>query len=246
MNIPKIKGIIKRRILLNYRVDAEVMEKIIPAPFRPKLHQGYAIAGICLIRLEEIRPHFMPSLAGTASENSAHRVAVEWDTAEGVQEGVFVPRRDTNSLWVSLAGGRIFPGVHHHSRFEIIDSNSEDEDEIQIKVLEQRGDAPLVNLNVTQTETFPEKSVFNSLEESSKFFENGCIGYSARPDSTKLDGLLLKVPHWEVSALKVNSVESSYFDNSELFPAGCIQLDHALLMRDIDHEWHSQPMMHSK
>jgi len=242
MNIPKIKGVIKRRILLNYRVDPEVIQQILPHPFRAKLHQGYAIAGICLIRLEEVRPHFMPQIIGINSENSAHRVAVEWDTEEGVQEGVFVPRRDTDSLLNSLAGGRIFPGVHHHSRFEIND----DQGEIQIKVIEKGNDTPLVDLSVTETETFPADSVFNSIEESSKFFENGCIGYSARPDSTKLDGLLLKVPRWEVSALEVESVNSAYFDNTKIFPAGSIHLDHALLMRDIDHEWHSQPMMHTK
>lgn len=242
MNIPKIKGIIKRRILLNYRVEPEVMETLLPQPFRLKLHNGYAIAGICLIRLEEVRPHFMPKLIGIDSENSAHRVAVEWDTEEGVQEGVYVPRRDTDSLVNSLAGGRTFPGVHHHSRFEVDDS----EGSIQISVVEKRNEKPLVDLSVTETSHFPEDSIFNSLEESSKFFENGCIGYSARPDSTKLDGLLLKVPHWEVSALEINSVESTYFDNSELFPTDSIQLDHALLMRDIVHEWQSEPMMRSK
>ena len=242
MNIPKIKGIIKRRILLNYRVDAEVMREILPHPFRPKLHGGYAIAGICLIRLEQVRPTFLPSLLGIDSENSAHRVAVEWDTEGGMQEGVYVPRRDTDSLLNSLAGGRIFPGVHHHSKFEVNDS----EGEIQITVFEKGQAHPLVDIKITEVDAFPDDSVFSSLEESSKFFENGCIGYSARPDSDKLDGLLLKVPQWSVSALNIKSAKSSYFDNTEIFPAGSAQLDHALLMRDIDHEWHSQPMMRSK
>ena len=54
MKIPVLRGIIKRRMLINFRVDASLMQRFLPAPFRPKLHQGYAIAGICLIRLEEI------------------------------------------------------------------------------------------------------------------------------------------------------------------------------------------------
>jgi|TARA_B110000037_G_scaffold40917_1_gene50597 hypothetical protein len=33
------------------------------------------------------------------------------------------------------------------------------------------------------------------------------------------------------------------FDDRSIFPPESIELDHALLMRDIPHEWHSQPEM---
>ena len=45
MRLPVIHGLIRRRLLVNFRVDAEVMERFLPPPFRPKLHLGYAIAG---------------------------------------------------------------------------------------------------------------------------------------------------------------------------------------------------------
>src|SRR5581483_8075608 len=98
MRIPVIKGIIKRRLLVNFRADAAVVQRLIPEPFRPKLHQGYSIVGICLIRLEQIRPVGLPALIGISSENAAHRFAVEWTDESGVhREGVFIPRRDTGS-----------------------------------------------------------------------------------------------------------------------------------------------------
>jgi hypothetical protein len=37
MQIPVIRGLIDRRILVNYRVDPDVLTKILPAPFRPNL-----------------------------------------------------------------------------------------------------------------------------------------------------------------------------------------------------------------
>ena len=242
MNIPAIKGIIRRRLLLNYRVSPEVIQPHLSDNFRPKLVKGHAIAGICLIRLEKVRPTFLPAFTGIKSENSAHRVAVEWDDENGgAKEGVFVPRRDTDSLLNSLAGGRIFPGVHHHSRFEITDQNGD----ISIKVTSN--DAPLVEVHAKEVETFPEDSIFESFEESSRFFENGCIGYSSRPNSSRLDGLLLKVSNWQASPLEVQKIESSFFDNPEHFPEDAITFDHALLMRDIPHEWHSEPeLSHSK
>ena len=51
MQIPIIRGIIDRRILVNFRVGAAVLTRLLPAPFRPKLVNGAGMAGVCLIRL---------------------------------------------------------------------------------------------------------------------------------------------------------------------------------------------------
>ena len=122
LSLPLITGLIRRRLLVNYRVDPAVIAALLPGGFRPKLHHGHAIAGICLIRLEGIRPRVLPVWAGITSENAAHRIAVLWEDEEGIpREGVFIPRRDTGSLANHLAGGRIFPGEHHLADFLVTD-----------------------------------------------------------------------------------------------------------------------------
>jgi hypothetical protein len=40
--------------------------------------------------------------------------------------------------------------------------------------------------------------------------------------------------------LAVERVESSFFGNTELFPAGSAQFDSAFLMREIAHQWHGR------
>ena len=79
MRIPVLRGIIERRVLVNYRVDADLLASRLPAPFRPKLVDGMGMIGICLIRMSAVRPRFVPVWLGLRSENAAHRVAVEWD-----------------------------------------------------------------------------------------------------------------------------------------------------------------------
>ena len=65
-----------------------------------------------------MRPRFLPGAFGVSSENAAHRVAVLWNDETGVErEGVFIPRRDTDSVINRLAGGRLFPGRHDAPRF---------------------------------------------------------------------------------------------------------------------------------
>ncbi|HEV7406669.1 MAG TPA: hypothetical protein VGO11_27205 [Chthoniobacteraceae bacterium] len=43
MRLQVIEGLIKRRLLVNFRVDAEVMRRSLAAPFRPKLQAGRPI-----------------------------------------------------------------------------------------------------------------------------------------------------------------------------------------------------------
>src|SRR5215204_3142584 len=119
MRIPVIQGVIERRILANYRVEPRVLQRLLPAPFRPKLWRGFGVAGICLIRLARIRPKLLPLPLGIGSENAAHRIAVEWDVNGERFEGVYVPRRDTSSRLNSFAGGRLFPGEYHHAKFQV-------------------------------------------------------------------------------------------------------------------------------
>lgn len=236
MRLPTIRGVIDRRILVNYRVDPDVLATLLPPPFRPKLHRGHGMVGICLIRLRGVRPRFVPSWLGISSENAAHRVAVEWDEGGHVREGVYIRRRDTSSRVNSLVGGRIFPGIHSHARFTV-------REEIDHYEVSLKSDDAATNLAVIgdAASELPATSSFASLAEASAFFEAGSLGYSATPDPQRFQGLELHCRRWQVEPLAVSSVRSSYFDDRSLFPAGSITFDCALLMRNIEHEWHGRP-----
>ena len=117
-----IHGVIARRVLLNFRIDPDVMARSLPAPFRPKLYKGNAVGGVCMIRFQHLRPRFVPQWMGTTSENAAHRVAVEWTEGSELREGVFIPQRNTASRFNEALGGRVFPGVFSRSEFEVNES----------------------------------------------------------------------------------------------------------------------------
>src|SRR5947199_8339016 len=110
MRLPILEGVIRRRVLVNYRVDPHLLERLLPSPFRPKLHDGAAVAGICLIRLEQIHPAFVPLRVGFASENAAHRIAGGWRDEGGPHEGGFIPPRAPRSFVNHLAGREPVPG----------------------------------------------------------------------------------------------------------------------------------------
>jgi hypothetical protein len=234
MRVPTIQGTIRRRILANFRVDPQAMQRQLPSRFSPKLHDGFAVAGICMIRLDHIRPKLMPEIVGISSENAAHRVAVLWDEDGSPREGVFISRRDTNSQLNILLGGRIFPGEHHQSSFNVHESDE------SVSITMKSADAAItVEIDGSIAEELPSTSIFSTLAEASSFFEGGAVGYSVTSDRDRLDGLRLETKEWRVEPLDVRKAYSSYFSDEAKFPKGSIEFDNALIMRNVDHEWHS-------
>jgi hypothetical protein len=236
MRLPAIRGIIDRRILANYRVDPEAMAAVLPAPFRPQLFNGYAIGGICLIRLKRIRPSLLPIPWGIGSENAAHRIAVEWQADGQTKQGVYIPRRDTNSWLTSWAGGTLFPGIHHHSGFTVVEQSPH-------YSVSMRSDDGAANVLVSGTviPKFPSDSVFGTLRSASDFFEQGSLGYSDTKTVGQFDGLQLQCDNWRVEALDIDAIHSSFFEDESRFAPGTVEFDCALLMREIVHQWHGQP-----
>jgi hypothetical protein len=234
LRLPVVRGVIQRRLLINYRVAPDALTAVLPPPFRPQLVAGWGVAGICLIRLAEMRPRHVPSVLGVGSENAAHRIAVEWDENGVTKRGVYIPRRDTSSRFNALAGGRLFPGLHQHAAFDV----AEEGDAFRVAL---RSDDGLTRVSVAGriASTLPETSVFANLAEASTFFEQGSVGYSATERPGSYDGLELRSTNWQVEPLDVEHVESSFFDDRTLFPPGTVEFDCALIMRNVSHEWHA-------
>ncbi len=237
MRLPTIQGTIRRRILVNWRVDPDVIQRLLPAPFRPKLQGDHAVAGICLIRLEHLRPRFVPAALGLASENAAHRVAVSWTDEGGARrDGVYIVRRDSSSRLNHWLGGRLFPGEHHLARFEV----REDEGAIDLGVRSADGEVQ-IDLRGRAHTALPATSCFRSLDHASAFFETGSLGYSETRARDHLDGVRLITRDWSVAALAIDGVRSTFFDNTSRFPRGTAELDCALVMRNLLHSWQSTP-----
>jgi len=229
MKISAIHGYIDRRILINYTLDPDVASSLLPAPFRPLLHNGRAIVGICLIRLQNIKPKGFNDLLGISSENGAHRFAVEWDENGITKQGVYIPRRDTSSYINTMAGGRLFPGKHYKAKFSV------DEQSGNYNIGFVSSDATTLSISASQSHLFPQTSVFKNLESASTFFQKGCLGYTTAGKG--FDGVKLHTLSWQVDPLEVHSVQSSYFEDETLFPKGSVVFDNSLLMKNTEHEW---------
>ena len=219
---------------MNYRVDPGIAARLLPASLRPQEINGWAVAGICLIRLGQVRPAWMPGALGVRSENAAHRIAVEWDGPRGRRTGVYIPRRDSDSLVGVAAGGRVFPGRLRRAAFDV----RETAEDFEVAFAARDG-ATRVRVDAHLAGRLTGSALFAGLGEASKFFRDGSVGFSPGRDGLRLDGVELHAGSWRVEPLEIRRVTSSFFDDSERFPRGSATLDCALLMRDLPVTWHA-------
>jgi hypothetical protein len=226
----EVKGIIEHRILLNFRIDPDVMRLNLPNEFKPKLVNGYAIGGICQVSLSEMRPKGLPSIIGTKSHNAAHRIAVE--SSKG--EGVFVTRRDTNSTINTLSSGRLFPGVYKKADFLVESSNDN-----YLVNIEQNGEC-FMKIKAEVSNQINQNSIFKSVEDISNFFLGGNIGWSKKEDGEGFDAIELKTIEWSMKPLHVIEQYSAFFMNEAKFPKGSVEFDSAMIMEGLEHSWISR------
>lgn len=229
MSLLDIVGNIDRRILVNYRIDPVTLSKILPSKFRPRIINGYALGGICLIRFKKMRPKAFPEFMGSTSENGTHRFCVEWDEKGIVRKGVFVLQRFTNSKLHELGSNILYPGALTFADFKTMEENGKYKIEFQSK------DGGQLKVQVQHGESF-RSEVYSSFDEASDDFKTDSVGFSPSKENI-FNGVELITNSWKVKPLDLISVESSLFENESFFPKGTVEVDHCLFMEDIEHSW---------
>jgi hypothetical protein len=228
----RLDTVIERRLLLNYRADPDVVTRVLPAPFRPQVRNGYAVVGICLLRMGRARLAGFPVGVGFGSENAAHRFAVDWDGADGLRKGLFMPRLDSASrrdvaprLNVA-AGGRLFPGAQQRAEFDV----TERPDRLRVAYATSDG-TTAVDVDVWTTEKLVGSALFDDAADASEFFRLGSAGFSAGRCPNGFEEIEPATSKWQVDPCIVGRAASSFYDDRSVFPAGSIELDSALVMR---------------
>jgi hypothetical protein len=226
--LPILEGTIARRLVLNFRADPKDLAPLVPAPLTIEVINGYAVFGVCLIKLEKVRMKGMPRVFGVSAESMAHRIAVK--------EGVFIWRRDTGQRLMSTFGGRLFPGIFQPAHFHV----EETKDEISMQIQTKNGEAD-TRLRARYGVPWKATPVFPTLEQASRFLEVGNCGFSCARAPAKLEGMRLETQRWKVESLHVEDFQSRYLDGLSVKVGQRFEFDHALSMHNIPHQWHELP-----
>lgn len=234
--ISKVEGVIARRILLNFWLDPEVARRLVPEPFEIITRNGFAVAGICLLRLEGMRPAGMPAALGLRSENMAHRIAVRYpaevDGRRVMREGVYIWRRDTDSAMNVRLGGVLFPGTFRDAEFRI----QESERSLRMAVLTEDGGGDAA-FRCSFGDEWKWTLLFSRLPDVRNFFERADCGFNTTLRGDALEGQRLVQQNWDLAPVTISDLHASFFADGKRFPQGSVGFDSAVILREVPHHW---------
>ncbi len=226
MRLPPISGVIERRLVVAYRVDPDRAAELLPHPLRPRTIGDAAVAAISLVRLGQLRPGRVPRWVGLHSENAVHRIAVEWDSGATRHEGLYVLRRDSDSLADLALGGRLYRGAYRRARFRVEESAT------TVHLVCSAADGAMdLEVAVHVSDRFRGSALFTDATQAARFFDDPADP-ADRPRETPA-GPQLVTPPWRIEPVAVDTARSSVFDDPERFPAGAAEVDCAVLARRV-------------
>ena len=222
-------GTMARRMLVNWRIEPEAARRVLPGVVRPKLVDGYAIAGLCLVRLERMRLAYWPPWIGLASENVAARMGIEWDSPTGLRQGVLIFRRDTASRSNAFFGPHFGYGVHSPAAISVNTAPG------RIDIAMASGDGfHTADLSASDAPAIMPGSLFGTLEQAATFFRGGECGYSPTDRPGHWHGVGLRLGRWDLVPMAIRRARSSWIES---WFGAAATLDSAFIMRNIEHTW---------
>ena len=233
---PVLQGTIELQVLVVYRLDPSTILDLIPAPFEAQLVNDLAVGTISLSRLTDVRPQGLPSWLGVSGEHSTHSFAVKWTDHRRPAVGVFIPRRHTSSRLTAAIGDRLFPGAYGRADFAVEQQGAD----VHVAFASPEGSCG-VDAAVSVVDDLSGSELFASTDEASQHFRRGAVGYSLRRKGGLLDGVEMRTRTWRIEPARIIHVQSSYFDDVTVFPAGSAVVDSAFVMREISADWRAAP-----
>lgn len=203
---PRYVGDVEGRLLLNYRIELQELESVLPEPFHPvEVDDGVGLGGVCASALHGLRPDVAPRSLSVSSVKTNHRIAVMWKEGDEIQRGSYVTRRDVAGRLKALAGGAVFPGQVRPARITV----DVDGDGGRYYVRADCEDE-FVRLKASERDVLGGDSVFSSSDEVLEFFDVEEVAYAGTPGSFETVESCSVDP--EFRPLEVEKARSSFFE----------------------------------
>jgi len=234
--ICKVEGVVARQILLNYWLEPEVARRLVPEPFEIVIRNGFAVAGINLLRLEGVRPAGATDALGLCSENLAHRIAVRYPVEENgapaLRDGTYILRRDTDSALAGRLGELLLPGTVRDAEFRV----AETAHSLRMAVLTADGGGDLA-FRCRWNEEWKWTLLFSRLNDVRSFCARTQCGCNSALRADALEAPHVLPQEWEVAPATITDLHASYFADEKLFPRGSVGFDSAIMLRGVPQAW---------
>ncbi|WP_166831542.1 DUF2071 domain-containing protein [Thalassoroseus pseudoceratinae] len=230
-------GTVFRRFLISYPVDPHILADYLPPGAECVTHNDCAWVSACFVRMDDMRPSFLPRWMGMGFNYLIHRTRARLPFPDGkLREAVLVLQPNINRPLLSTFGS-LLTGVGFKTRQ--IDFSEDDADwRIQMN---HRGkllfDAEIPKASCS--ERIVPDSQFSSASEADRFLLGVSFGGEWKNGQQHLKLLPETHDPWETRVCKCISHKNQFLESLGL---DRLAADHAITMTEIPHYFGVTPI----
>lgn len=225
-------GVLENTVLLNFRTDAEVLRRLLPSPFEPRLVDGYGLVGILLFTMKDLTCETTMGFPSPPSDHVLYRIAVSWKQGGRTFHGMYLLRHEVNTrLPVRQRRRGLFPVAGIPVRWHKGSVSSSIEWTLKNKAKTK------LHMKAKISSSFSGGSVFRSLEEASDFFATERAAIAPRFQKSIFSNTHFLPLQWPVQPLFVQKLTTDVDQLHNLFPQGQIFFDSGLIWPKIPCKW---------
>lgn len=225
-------GVLENTVLLNFRTDAEVLRRLLPSPFEPRLVDGYGMVGILLFTMKNLTCETTMGLPSPPSDHVLYRIAVSWNHGGRTYHGMYLLRHEVNTrLPVRQRRRGLFPVAGQPVRWHKEPGSQQFEWTLKSKTKTK------LQISASVSSSFSSGSVFSSLEEASDFFAQERAAIAPRFQKSIFSNTHFLPLTWPVKPLFVEKLTTDIAQLQNLFPKGQIFFDSGLIWPKIPCKW---------
>jgi len=230
-------GTVVRRFLISYPVSPDVLSDYLPPGAECATHGGFAWVSACFVRMDDMRPNFLPRFVGMGFNYLIHRTRARLPFPDGkLREAVLVLQPNINRRLLSSFGS-LLTGVGFRTR----DINfTDDDDSWRIQMIsdgELSYDATI--LKSSCSESISSGSRFTTAQEADDFLLGVSFGGQWVKGQRKLKLLPETHDPWETLACTCITHKNQFL---ETLGVDTVEADHAITMTQIPHYFGITPI----
>ena len=225
-------GVLENTVLLNFRTDAELLRRLLPEPFEPRLVDGFGLISILMFRMRDLACETDRGLPSPPSEHVLYRIAVTWQQGTRTYHGMYILRHEVNSrLPIRQRRRGLFPVIGQPVRW----GKSPWKGSFEWTLRNNRRLRLRVGAKIARS--FSGGSVFDSLEHASEFFSRERAAIAPRYQKSVFANTHFLPLAWGVKPLHVHRLKTDFDHLENIFPAGKIVYDSALIWPEMPCRW---------
>lgn len=230
-------GTVVRRFLISYAVPPDLLTDYLPPGAECATHDGCAWVSACFVRMDDMRPNFVPSFAGMGFNYLIHRTRARLPFPDGkLREAVLVLQPNINRRLLSSFGS-LLTGVGFRTRK--VDF-TEDNDNWRIQMISN--DEILYDATISKSscsETISSGSRFSTASEADGFLLGVSFGGQWSKGQSKLKLLPETHDPWKTLACTCVTHKNQFLES---LGVDSLETDHAITMTQIPHYFGITPI----